>query len=66
MPCDFVVKNASKMRLNCFGSSPGPEFAGGTLIPTVFAAVFILFRPRTQGIGTIVRRTQLTLAAEGF
>ena len=25
-------------------------FAGGTLIPTVFAAVFILFRPRTQAL----------------
>src|SRR5260221_3482936 len=29
-------------------------FAGGTLIPTVFAAVFILFRPRTQGIATTI------------
>jgi DHA2 family multidrug resistance protein len=29
-------------------------FAGGTLIPTVFAAVFILFEPRTQGIATTI------------
>ena len=26
IPCAFVVKNASNMPSNCFGSIPGPEF----------------------------------------
>ena len=37
-------------------------FAGGTLIPTVFAAVFILFRPRTQGIATTIAGIMAVLA----
>ena len=37
-------------------------FAGGTLIPTVFAAVFILFQPRTQGIATTIAGIMAVLA----
>src|SRR5258705_2059624 len=37
-------------------------FAGGTLIPTVFAAVFILFPPRTQGIATTLAGIMAVLA----
>jgi DHA2 family multidrug resistance protein len=37
-------------------------FAGGTLIPTVFTAVFILFRPRTQGIATTIAGIMAVLA----
>src|SRR5258705_774288 len=37
-------------------------FAGGTLIPTVFAAVFILFSPRTQGIATTIAGIMAVLA----
>src|SRR6476619_2380844 len=37
-------------------------FAGGTLIPTVFAAVCILFRPRTQGIATTIAGIMAVLA----
>src|SRR6201997_531475 len=37
-------------------------FAGGTLIPTVFAAVFILFRPGTQGIATTIAGIMAVLA----
>jgi DHA2 family multidrug resistance protein len=37
-------------------------FAGGTLIPTVFAAVFILFPPRTQGIATTIAGITAVLA----
>src|SRR5258705_6708851 len=40
-------------------------FAGGTLIPTVFAAVFILFRPRTQGIATTIAGIMAALAPTG-
>jgi DHA2 family multidrug resistance protein len=37
-------------------------FAGGTLIPTVFAAVFILFRPPTQGTATTIAGIMAVLA----
>jgi DHA2 family multidrug resistance protein len=37
-------------------------FAGGTLIPAVFAAVFILFRPRTQGIASTIAGIMAVLA----
>ena len=37
-------------------------FAGGTLIPRVFAAVFILFQPRTQGIATTIAGIMAVLA----
>ncbi len=37
-------------------------FAGGTLIPAVFAAVFILFPPRTQGIATTIAGIMAVLA----
>src|SRR4030081_3417031 len=37
-------------------------FAGGTLIPTVFAAVFILFPVRTQGIATTIAGIMAMLA----
>jgi DHA2 family multidrug resistance protein len=37
-------------------------FSGGTLIPAVFAAVFILFPPRTQGIATTIAGIMAVLA----
>jgi DHA2 family multidrug resistance protein len=37
-------------------------FAGGTLIPSVFAAVFILFAPRMQGIATTIAGVMAVLA----
>jgi DHA2 family multidrug resistance protein len=37
-------------------------FAGGTLIPAVFAAVFVLFPPRTQGIATTIAGIMAVLA----
>lgn len=37
-------------------------FAGGTLIPAVFAAVFILFPPRRQGIATTIAGIMAVLA----
>ena len=37
-------------------------FAGGTLIPTVFSAVFLLFPPRTQGVATMVAGVAAVLA----
>jgi DHA2 family multidrug resistance protein len=37
-------------------------FAGGTLIPAVFAAVFILFPPRTQGVATTLAGVMAVLA----
>ena len=37
-------------------------FAGGTLIPAVFAAVFILFPVRTQGIATTIAGIMAVLA----
>nr|WP_245445057.1 DHA2 family efflux MFS transporter permease subunit [Mesorhizobium soli] len=37
-------------------------FAGGTLIPAVFAAVFILFSPREQGIATTLAGIMAVLA----
>jgi MFS transporter, DHA2 family, multidrug resistance protein len=37
-------------------------FAGGTLIPTVFAAVFLLFPPRTQGVATTIAGIMAVLA----
>jgi len=37
-------------------------FAGGTLIPAVFAAVFILFPARTQGIATTIAGIMAVLA----
>ena len=37
-------------------------FAGGTLIPAVFAAVFILFPPRSQGIATTLAGIMAVLA----
>ncbi|WP_280824359.1 DHA2 family efflux MFS transporter permease subunit [Pseudaminobacter soli (ex Li et al. 2025)] len=37
-------------------------FAGGTLIPTVFAAVFIFFSPREQGIATTLAGVMAVLA----
>jgi DHA2 family multidrug resistance protein len=46
--------------LVCFRVLQG--FAGGTLIPAVFAAVFILFPPRTQGIATTIAGVMAVLA----
>jgi DHA2 family multidrug resistance protein len=37
-------------------------FAGGTLIPAVFAAVFLLFPPRSQGIATTIAGIMAVLA----
>jgi len=37
-------------------------FAGGTLIPAVFAAVFLLFPPRQQGIATTIAGVAAVLA----
>lgn len=37
-------------------------FAGGTLIPAVFAAVFLLFPPRNQGIATTIAGIVAVLA----
>jgi DHA2 family multidrug resistance protein len=37
-------------------------FSGGTLIPAVFAAVFILFPPRMQGIATTIAGIMAVLA----
>lgn len=37
-------------------------FAGGTLIPAVFAAVFILFPARTQGVATTIAGIMAVLA----
>ena len=37
-------------------------FAGGTLIPAVFAAVFLLFPPRSQGIATTIAGVMAVLA----
>src|ERR1700709_176365 len=37
-------------------------FAGGTLIPAVFAAVFLLFPPRSQGIATTIAGIVAVLA----
>jgi DHA2 family multidrug resistance protein len=37
-------------------------FAGGTLIPTVFAAVFLIFPPRSQGIATTIAGVAAVLA----
>ena len=37
-------------------------FAGGTLIPAVFAAVFLLFPPRSQGLATTIAGVAAVLA----
>ncbi|MBU6266117.1 MAG: DHA2 family efflux MFS transporter permease subunit [Sphingomonadales bacterium] len=37
-------------------------FAGGTLIPAVFAAVFLLFPPRAQGLATMIAGVAAVLA----
>lgn len=37
-------------------------FAGGTLIPSVFAAVFLLFPPRSQGLATTIAGVAAVLA----
>ena len=62
----FTVTSVGCAASNSFGSLISfrvmQGFAGGTLIPTVFAAVFILFSAPLQGIATTIAGVMAVLA----
>ena len=50
MPCDFVVKNASNMLPNCFGSNPGPESSTATIIAFGLCSLVLTCRNRSRSV----------------